>query len=91
MAVTAGTRQDDGSVEVAVAFPADGGSAVVKMVQPYGEDGIWIAQVGIEKFCKSLEMGMKTWYPTMIQSDRKCTGTVSGRKAEGRQTYDLCK
>lgn len=46
MAVTAGTRQDDGSVEVAVAFPADGGNAVVKMVQPYGEDGIWIAQDG---------------------------------------------
>lgn len=32
VAVTAGIRQDDGSVEVAVAFPADGGSAVVKMV-----------------------------------------------------------
>lgn len=46
VAVTAGTRQDDGSVEVTVAFPADGGSAVVKMVQPYGEDGIWIAQDG---------------------------------------------
>lgn len=46
VAVTASTRQDDGSVEVAVAFPADGGSAVVKMVQPYGEDGIWIAQDG---------------------------------------------
>ncbi|MDE6603953.1 MAG: M56 family metallopeptidase [Lachnospiraceae bacterium] len=42
--VSAGSRQDDGSVEVTVSFPADGGSAVMKMVQPYGEDGIWIAQ-----------------------------------------------
>lgn len=42
--VTAGSRQDDGSVEVTVAFLADGGSAVVKMVQPYGEEGIWIPQ-----------------------------------------------
>lgn len=42
--VTAGSRQDDGSVEVTVSFPADGGSAVVKMVQPYGEEGIWIPQ-----------------------------------------------
>lgn len=44
--VTAGSRQDDGSVEVRVAFPADGGIAVVKMGQPYGEDGIWIVQDG---------------------------------------------
>lgn len=42
--VTAGSRQDDGSVEVTVAFLADGGSAAVKMVQPYGEEGIWIPQ-----------------------------------------------
>ena len=42
--MTAGSRQDDGSVEVTVSFPADGRSAVVKMVQPYGEDGIWIPQ-----------------------------------------------
>lgn len=42
--VTAGSRQDDGSVEVTVFFPADGGSAVVKMVQPYGAEGIWVVQ-----------------------------------------------
>lgn len=42
--VTAGSRQDDGSVEVTVSFLADGGSAAVKMVQPYGEEGIWIPQ-----------------------------------------------
>lgn len=44
-----------------------------------------------EKFCKDIEMKMKTWYPTTIQSDRKRTETVSGHKAEGGQTYDLCK
>lgn len=44
VAVTAGSRQDDGSVEVTVSFLADGGSAAVKMVQPYGEEGIWIPQ-----------------------------------------------
>lgn len=49
--VTAGSRQDDGSVEVTVAFLADGGSAAVKMVQPYGEEGIWIPQdVGYLRF-----------------------------------------
>lgn len=43
-AVASGRRQTDGSVVVTVSFPADGGSAVVRMVQPYGEDGIWIVQ-----------------------------------------------
>lgn len=43
-ALAAGSRQPDGSVEVAISFPADGGSAVVKMIQPYGEEGIWIVQ-----------------------------------------------
>lgn len=43
-AVTAGSRQADGSVEVTVSFPADGGSAKVKMIQPYGADGIWVVQ-----------------------------------------------
>ena len=42
--VTAGSRQADGSVEVTVSFPGDGGSAKVKMIQPYGEDGIWVVQ-----------------------------------------------
>lgn len=44
LTLTAGSRQDDGSVEVTVFFAADGGSAVVKMVQPFGEDGIWVPQ-----------------------------------------------
>lgn len=33
-----------GSVEVTISFPTAGGSASVRMIQPYGEDGIWIAQ-----------------------------------------------
>lgn len=40
----AGSRQADGSVEVTISFPTAGGSASVRMIQPYGEDGIWIAQ-----------------------------------------------
>lgn len=40
----AGSRQADGSVQVTISFPADGGNALVKMIQPYGENGIWIAQ-----------------------------------------------
>ncbi len=43
-AVAVGSRQPDGSVEVTVSFPADGGNAKVKLVQPYGEDGIWVVQ-----------------------------------------------
>lgn len=40
----AGSRQEDGSVEVTISFPTAGGSASVRMIQPYGEDGIWIVQ-----------------------------------------------
>lgn len=40
----AGSRRADGSVEVTISFPTAGGSASVRMIQPYGEDGIWIAQ-----------------------------------------------
>lgn len=40
----AGSRQADGSVEVTISFPTAGGSASVRMIQPYGEDGIWIVQ-----------------------------------------------
>ena len=36
----------DGSVEVIISFPVDGSSDSVKLVQPYGEDGIWIPQDG---------------------------------------------
>lgn len=42
--MTAGSRQADGSVMVMIFFPTDGGSVFVKMAQPYGEDGIWVAQ-----------------------------------------------
>lgn len=44
--VSAGSRQTDGSVEVTVSFPADGGSAKVKTIQPYGAGGIWLVQDG---------------------------------------------
>ncbi len=40
----AGSRQADGNVEVTISFPTAGGSASVRMIQPYGEDGIWIVQ-----------------------------------------------
>jgi hypothetical protein len=42
--VAAGSRQPDGSVEATVSFKTDGGSAKVKMIQPYGAGGIWIVQ-----------------------------------------------
>lgn len=42
--VAVGSRQPDGSMKVTVSFPADGGNAKVKLVQPYGEDGIWVVQ-----------------------------------------------
>lgn len=38
------TGEEDGSVEVTISFPTAGGSASVRMIQPYGEDGIWIVQ-----------------------------------------------
>ncbi len=44
MRMDAGSRQEDGSVEVTISFPTAGGSASVRMIQPYGEDGIWIVQ-----------------------------------------------
>lgn len=43
-AVAVGSRQPDGSMVVTVSFPADGGNAKMKLVQPYGEDGIWVVQ-----------------------------------------------
>lgn len=36
--------QEDGSVLVSFAFAEDGSSLKVKMIQPYGKDGIWIPQ-----------------------------------------------
>lgn len=44
VAVSAGDIQADGSVEVSVAFQEEGKQAAVKMIQPYGTDGIWIPQ-----------------------------------------------
>lgn len=38
------TRAEDGSVFVQIAFPGDGTVLQVKMIQPYGRDGIWIPE-----------------------------------------------
>lgn len=42
--VRAGDAQVDGSVRVSIDFVEDGGRTEVKMIQPYGEEGIWIPQ-----------------------------------------------
>lgn len=42
--LSAGSRQTDGSVEVNIYFPKDSTGVTVKMIQPYGADGIWIPQ-----------------------------------------------
>lgn len=44
VAVRTGNVQEDGSVMVSVDFPEEAVSVEVKMIQPYGEDGIWIPQ-----------------------------------------------
>lgn len=44
VAVSAGDIQADGSVEVSITFQEEGKKAAVKMIQPYGTDGIWIPQ-----------------------------------------------
>lgn len=40
--VTAGSAKEDGSVPVTIHFMEDDGYVTVYMIQPYGEEGIWI-------------------------------------------------
>lgn len=42
--LTAGEAEEDGSVLVKIRFLLDDKSYMVSMIQPYGEDGIWIPQ-----------------------------------------------
>lgn len=42
------TSKEDGDTVVTFYFSQDGGSASVKMVQPYGENGIWVVQTYAE-------------------------------------------
>lgn len=42
--VRAGDAQADGSVRVSIDFVEDGRRKEVQMIQPYGQDGIWIPQ-----------------------------------------------
>jgi hypothetical protein len=43
-AVTIKTTEKNGEIFVAITFLEDGGSASLKMIQPYGKKGIWIPQ-----------------------------------------------
>lgn len=42
--LTAGEPEENGSVPVTIEFLEDGSSVMISMLQPYGEDGIWIPQ-----------------------------------------------
>lgn len=42
--VQSGTPQEDGSVPVTIRFEEDGEEILLKMIQPYGENGIWVVK-----------------------------------------------
>lgn len=42
--VRSGMPEEDGSISVAIRFEEDGEEILLKMIQPYGENGIWVVQ-----------------------------------------------
>ncbi len=73
--------REDGSRLVLIWFAEDGRSAAVKMIQPWGEDGIWIPQNygdSLDGEDALYEYGIEVHYPPDEEDDYRDLETLTG-------------